>query len=105
MGKNSITEYYRKTILCQVSKLLQLLIFYLIASDSNGVLIGEKDFEFVPKKWYFLGIEHDKPYLSRAQLSAFIDDKHVVKFLPVDYPKFDKTAKLNMVSLCKNFVG
>ena len=104
MGKNSTTEYYRKTILYPVSNCFKF-IFYFIASDSNGVLIGEKDFEFVPKKWYFLGIEHDKPYLSRAQLSAFIDDKHVVKFLPVDYPKFDKNAKLNMVSLCKNFVG
>jgi hypothetical protein len=30
--------------------------------NSNGVLIGE----FEPRKWYFLGIEHDKPFISRA---------------------------------------
>lgn len=36
---------------------------------------------------------------------AVVNDKQVVNF-PMDYPSFDKSnAKLNIVSLCKNFTG
>ena len=42
--------------------------------ESNGVYI----FEFQPDKWYFLGIEHEKPYLSKASLNAIVNDKQVV---------------------------
>ena len=34
-----------------------------------------------------------------------VNDKQVVNF-PMDYPNFDKNnSKLNIVSICKNFVG
>jgi len=68
--------------------------------ESNGVLIGE----FTPNKWHFLGLEHDKPFLARAQLIAVVNDKQAVNF-PMDYPKFDKHSKLNMVSICNNYIG
>ena len=71
-----------------------------LAVDSNGVLIGD----FNPGKWYFLGLEHDKPFLSRAHLIAFVNDKQVINF-PMDYPRFDNLSKLNMVSICTNMVG
>jgi hypothetical protein len=61
--------------------------------------------EFTPGKWNFLAIEHEKPFLARAQLIAVVNDKQVVNF-PMDYPNFDKNnSKLNIVSICKNFVG
>ena len=60
--------------------------------------------EFVPGKWYFLGLENDKPYLARAHLTAIVNDKQVVNF-PMDYPRFDNNSKLNMVSICTNMVG
>ena len=72
----------------------------LLAVDSNGVKISE----FTPGKWYFLGLEHQKPYLARAQLTAIVNDKQVVNF-PMDYPRFDQQSKLNMVSICTNMVG
>ena len=73
----------------------------IAATESNGVLIGD----FAPGKWNFLGLEHDKPFLARAQLIAVVNDKQVVNF-PMDYPNFDKNnSKLNMVSICKNFIG
>ena len=68
--------------------------------DSNGILITE----LTPNKWYFLGLEHEKPYLARAHLTAFINDKQIVNF-PMDYPRFDANAKLSMVSICTNMVG
>jgi hypothetical protein len=38
-------------------------------------------------------------------LIAVVNDKQVVNF-PMDYPSFDKqNAKLNIVSVCKNFTG
>ena len=61
-------------------------------------------FEFTPGKWYFLGLEHNKPYLSRAHLTAIVNDKQVVNF-PMDYPRFENQSKLNMVSICTNMVG
>ena len=70
------------------------------AVESNGVQISE----FMPGKWYFLGFEHDKPYLARAHLTAIVNDKQVVNF-PMDYPRFDNQSKLNMVSICTNMVG
>lgn len=72
----------------------------LPATESNGVLISE----FLPEKWYFVGLEHDKPYLARAQLTAIVNDRQVVN-LPMDYPRFDNHSKLNMVSICTNLVG
>ena len=42
--------------------------------ESNGVLIGE----IQPKKWTFFAIEHDRPYLTRPQLTAILNDKQVV---------------------------
>jgi hypothetical protein len=71
-----------------------------IGIHSNGVQIGE----FTPGKWYFLAIEHDAPYLARAQLTAVVNDKQVVN-MSMDYPKFEKNAKLSVASVCKNFVG
>lgn len=62
MGESYTIESFKEIILYQVITIL----FNCIASESNGVLIGDKDFDFEPKRWYFLGIEHDKPYLSRA---------------------------------------
>lgn len=39
--------------------------------DSNGILISEIN----PGKWTFFGIEHDNPFLARAQLIAVVNDK------------------------------
>ena len=58
--------------------------------DSNGIPIGD----FQPNRWNFLAIEHDKPFLARAQLIAIVNDKQVVNF-SMDYPKFDKASKLS----------
>lgn len=57
--ENCTIEYCQRTILNQVIYINYLSLF--VAIESNGVLIGE----FQPKKWYFLGIEHDKPYIHR----------------------------------------
>ena len=35
---------------------------------------------------------------------AIVNDKQVVNF-SMDYPKFDKQAKLTLVSTCNNFIG
>ena len=51
-----------------------------------------------------MGLEHDKPFLARAHLIAFVNDKQVINF-PMDYPRFDNLSKLNMVSICTNMVG
>ena len=37
-------------------------------------------------------------------MTAVINDKQVVNF-SMDYPKFEKNAKLSVASVCKNFVG
>ena len=54
-----ITEFLQKNILHQVIT----LIFDLstIAIQSNGVFIAE----VIVKKWYFLALEYDKPFLGR----------------------------------------
>lgn len=41
------------------------------AVESNGVQISE----FIPGKWFFLGLAHDKPSLARAHLTAIVNDK------------------------------
>jgi hypothetical protein len=76
------------------------MLFYCLAADSNGVLIHE----FEPKKWYFLGIEHDKPFLSRPTLNAMVNEKQVVN-RGMDYPRFDKSAKTTNAYVGKNFTG
>lgn len=73
---------------------------YILAVESNGILIGE----FLPKRWYFLATEHEKPSFTRPQFTAIINDKQIVN-LPLDYPKIDKNARISMISICKNFVG
>jgi hypothetical protein len=37
-------------------------------------------------------------------LIAIVNDKQVVNF-SMDYPKFEKQAKLTLVSTCNNFIG
>lgn len=69
-------------------------------AESNGFLVSE----FVPDKWHYLAIEHDKPFVARAQLIAVVNEKQVVSF-SMDYPQFDKNPKLTQVSICNNFVG
>jgi len=68
--------------------------------DSNGFLISE----FAADKWNYLALEHDKPFLARAQLIAVVNEKQVVSF-SMDYPKFDKSSKLSQVCICNNFIG
>lgn len=64
--------------------------------ESNGVLIGE----IQAKKWTFFAIEHDRPYLTRPQLTAILNDKQVVSQV-MDYPRIiDKSAKISMVVVC-----
>jgi len=60
--------------------------------------------EFLPKKWYFFAIEHERPFMTRPQFTAIINDRQVVN-LPMDYPKIEKNAKISMVVICQNFVG
>jgi len=93
MGTSFSTEScLRSTTNHQVSAKLFVFFFasdlsvclYGIAVESNGVQISE----FTPDKWYFLGLEHNKPYLARAHLTAIVNDKQVVNF-PMDYPRFD----------------
>jgi hypothetical protein len=52
--------------------------------DSNGIAIAE----FAPNKWNYLAIEHEKPFLARAQLIVVVNDKQVVNF-SMDFPKFE----------------
>ena len=60
--------------------------------------------EFQPKKWYFFAIEHERPFMTRPQFTAIINDKQVIA-LPMDYPKIEKGARISMISICNNFVG
>jgi hypothetical protein len=53
-------------------------------SDSNGVAIAE----FPPDKWNYIAIEHEKPFLARAQLIVVVNDKQVLNF-SMDFPKFE----------------
>lgn len=39
--------------------------------ESNGILLGE----FMPKKWYFFAIDHDRPFLSRPTVTSVINEK------------------------------
>ena len=71
-----------------------------IDTESNGVLIGE----FAPRQWYFLAIEHERPFMTRPQITVIVNDKQVVQH-PMDYPKIDKTAKISMLVICQNMVG
>ena len=67
-----IIGYYHQIVinhLVSITKISNNL--FLLAVDSNGVLIGD----FTPGKWYFLGLEHDKPFMTRAHLIAFVNDK------------------------------
>ena len=57
IGSSSI-EFSQKPILHPVSL---KLINHDVAIESNGVLIGD----FQPKKWYFLAIDHEKPFMTR----------------------------------------
>lgn len=41
------------------------------SSDSNGVEIAE----FQPDRWNYLAIEHEKPFISRAQLLVIVNEK------------------------------
>lgn len=60
MVGNFSIEYYWSLTNCLVSEIIEI---NSIANESNGVQIGD---EFVPRKWYFLALEHDKPYLART---------------------------------------
>jgi hypothetical protein len=42
--------------------------------------------------------------MTQARMTAVITDKQAVNF-SMDYPKFEKNAKLSVASVCKNFVG
>ena len=65
-------------------------------ADSNGVKVAE----IQPDQWNLFAIQHDKPYLARAQLIAILNDKQPIN-LPVDYPKFDQKAVVTKVMVCK----
>jgi len=49
-------------------------------------------------------IEHEKPYLARAQLIASLNDKQSVSY-PIDYPRFDQNAKLTNMNVCKGLTS
>ena len=85
---------------CLYYRILAPVAYSPPTTSSNGVLIAE----FTPGKWNYLALEHDKPFISRAQLIAVVNDKQVFNF-PMDYPKFEKNSKLEQVSICNNFVG
>lgn len=87
---------------------LQLQVIYRVlpkiyssaTSESNGVKIADA----LQDQWNVLVIEHDKPYLARAQLLAIMNDKPAVN-LPMDYPKFDQRALLTHLSVCKGMTA
>jgi hypothetical protein len=64
--------------------------------ESNGVKIAD----VVLDQWNVIFIEHDKPYLARAQLISIMNDKQQMN-LPMDYPKFDQKAMVTNISVCK----
>ena len=68
--------------------------------ESNGVKVAE----VAQDQWNVLVIEHDKPYLARAQLIAILNDKQAVN-LPIDYPKFDQKALFTNILVCKGMAS
>ena len=68
--------------------------------ESNGVKVAD----VLMDQWNVLVIEHDKPYLARAQLSATINDKQSLNF-PIDYPKFDCNAVITKINVCKGMTA
>lgn len=70
-------------------------------ADSNGILVAELT---MTNKWNYLAIEHEKPFLARAQLLVVLNDKQMLNFC-MDYPKFEPNSKLTMISCCNNFIG
>jgi hypothetical protein len=56
--ENYSIEFYQKIILLQVRNIINLI---MLDVESNGVAI----FEFLPKKWYFFAIEHERPFMTR----------------------------------------
>lgn len=69
-------------------------------ADSNGV----KLFDVVLDQWNTLVIEHEKPYLARAQLIAYMNEKQAASY-PIDYPRFDQNAKLTNMNICKGLTS
>ena len=68
--------------------------------ESNGV----KLFDVILDQWNTLVIEHEKPYLARAKLIAYMNDKQSAVY-PIDYPRFDQSAKLTNMSFCKGLTS
>lgn len=68
--------------------------------ESNGIKVAE----IQPDQWNLLVIDHNKPYLARAQLIAILNDKQSLNF-PMDYPKFDSNSKLTNLNVFKKMTG
>lgn len=68
--------------------------------ESNGVKVADVQVD----QWNVLVIEHDKPYLARAQLIAIMNDKQSIN-LPMDYPKFDQKATITNINICKGMTS
>ena len=56
----------------------------ILAMESNGFCLGE----ITPKKWYFLTIDHEKPFMSRPVITYIINEKQGTQFM--DYPSIQK---------------
>ena len=61
-------------------------------------------FEFEAKVWYQAAITHNKQSLSKPYLHVVINEKQVIS-IPVDYPKFSKSAIFTSGHIMKNFRG
>lgn len=70
------------------------------SQNGNGVFL----YEFQTKVWYQVGITHNKQSLSKPYLHVVINDQKVIP-IPVDYPKFSKSAIFTSGALMKNFRG
>jgi hypothetical protein len=68
--------------------------------ESNGIKVAD----IQPDQWNLLVIDHNKPYLARAQLIAILNDKQSLNF-PMDYPKFDSNSKLTNLNVFKKMTG
>jgi hypothetical protein len=68
-GSGGFECYFNKTKLFY--RILPPSPYQPPTGDSNGILIQE----FTSDRWNFLAIEHDKPFLARAQLIAIVNDK------------------------------
>jgi hypothetical protein len=66
----------------------------VLAMESNGFCLGE----ITPKKWYFLAIDHEKPFMSRPVITYIINEKQGTQFM--DYPSIQKNQKVSMMILC-----